>query len=192
MAGNFTNLRYDDEAYNEEVARSTNPLIYKLDPNYAINCNPCFAPYGPRGGHDNATVANESEKIDIDSILKGISKISSKSNRHQIPQSLNQYNTYVPNECPNALEPQYSRYTHPSFDIRGLNVRDLRFGYPLHDPQCQIFEDFSVNTRLQAKDNHKTIWQVPFNQRDLLPTERLGKVKNCTVSVNCAYAPYAP
>jgi hypothetical protein len=190
MAGKFTNLRYDPEAYDEEVLRSTNPLLYKLDPNYAINCNSCFAPYGPRGGHDNSEVVGD--KIDVDSILKGLHKINSKSNKHQMPEPLSHYPLQLPNECPTALETQHSRYTHPSFDIRGLNVADMRLGYPLHDPQCQIFENFEVNTRLQAKDDHKTIWQIPFNQRDLLPTERLGKVKNCAITLNCNYAPYVP
>jgi hypothetical protein len=187
MAGKFTNLRYDKEAYDEEISRSTNPLSYKLDPNYTTNCHPCFAPYGPRGGHDNSETVGD--KIDVDSVLKGLHKTNSKANKDQMPIPLN-YSSQNPNECSGALETQYSRYTHPSFDIRGLNVPDMRFGYPLHDPQCQIFENFEVNTRLQAKDNHKTIWQIPLNQRDLLPTERLGKVKNCTVTLNCNYAPY--
>lgn len=203
MAGKFTNLIYDQEAYDEELLRSTSPLMYKLDPNYSVNCNPCFAPYGsghcvspkeltlsPQWGHDNTDVIGQ--QVDIDSILKGISKINSKTNRNQIPEPINHYKTYVPEEECNALETQYTRYTHPAFDIKGLNVKDMRFSYPLHDPQCHIFENFEVNTRLQAKDEHRAIWQIPFNQRDLLPTERLGKIKNCTLSLDCSYAPYAP
>ena len=117
---------------------------------------------------------------------------NSKANARQLPQSLNQYKPPALNKCPNVLEPQYSRYTHPSYDIKGLTTPDMRLDYPLHDPQCQIFENFQVNTRLQAKDNHKTVWQVPFDQKSLLPTERLARVKNCTVSLNCDYAPYTP
>jgi hypothetical protein len=188
MAGNFTKQIYDNEAYNEQIARSTNPLLYKLDPNYTTNCNNCFAPYGPRGGHDNAVIVGD--KIDVDSVLKGITRVNSKANRHHIPDPINNSQYYVPNECPGALETQYSRYSHPSFDIRGLNVKDMRFGYPLNDPQCQIFENFGVNTRLQAKDNHKAIWQTPVDQRNSLPTERLNKIKKCTVTLNCNYAPY--
>jgi hypothetical protein len=188
MAGKFTNLRYDQEAYDEEISRSTNPLMYRLDPNYANNCNPCFAPYGPRAGHDNAVAIGQ--QIDVDSILKGISKVNSKANRNQLPDPTSHYKTFAPGECSNALETEYSRYTHPSFNYKGLNVNDMRFGYPLHDPQCQIFENFEVNTRLQAKDDHRSTWQIPFDQRDLLPTERLAKVKNCTMTLNCNYAPY--
>lgn len=188
MAGRFTNLKYDRDAYREEVARSTDPLLYRLDPNYAVNCNKCFAPYGPRGGQPASDVVGQ--QIDVDSILRGISKISTKSNRQQIPDSLSQYNKFNWCDCPEGLETEYTRYTYPAYEIRGLTTRDLRFDYPLYDPQCQIFENFAVNTRLQAKDDHRAIWQIPFNQRDLWPTERLGKVKNCSVSLNCNYAPF--
>lgn len=189
MSGKFTNLRYDQEAYAEEVARSTDPLLYRLDPNFSVNCNKCFAPYGPIGGQNNSvSVGNQ---IDVDSVLRGVSKISSKSNRQQIPDSLISYkNVTTPPDCSPALESEYTRFTFPAYEIRGLNIRDLNFDYPLHDPQCQIFENFQVNTRLQAKDNHRAIWQVPFNQRDLQPTERLGQVKNCRVNLNCNYATF--
>lgn len=189
MSGRFTNMRYDREAYNDEIARSTNPMLYKLDPNYAINCNTCFSPYGPRNGNDNAVAIND--KIDVDSIMKGLGRINTKSNKYDVPESLSGYQMYVPPNCSQKLDTEYTRYTHPSYEIKGLNTRDMRMDYPLHDPQCQIFENFQVNTRLQAKDDHKAIWQVPFNQKDLLPTERLGRVKNCQVSLNCNYAPYS-
>jgi hypothetical protein len=184
MAGNFTHMMYDNDAYNEELGRSTKPLSYKLDPHYSVNCSPCFTPHGPRGGHDNAAV-NNNNIIDVDSILKGLGKVSSNSNQSQVPISLAQYQLQVPSECPNMLETQYSRYSHPTFDIRGLNTKDMRLGYPLHDPQCQIFENFQVNTRLQAKDNHKKIWQVPMSQTASLPVERLNRVKKCKISVDC-------
>ena len=188
MAGKFTNLKYDQQAYNEALDRSTNPLGYRLDPNYSTNCNKCFAEYGPRSGNQSAESVGH--LIDVDSILKGINKINTKSNKQQQPYPLDDYQTYMPKDCPEGLESEYTRYTNPSYDLRGLNTKDLRLSYPLHDPQCNIFEDFSVNTRLQSKDNHKATWQVPINQRDLLPTENLGRVKNCTVSLNCNYAPY--
>jgi len=188
MAGKFTNLRYDRDAYTEEISRSTEPLLYRLDPNYAVNCRPCFAPYGPRMGREDADAVGQ--QVDVDSILRGVTKINTKVNRFEAPDSLRPYQTVMPPDCSLALESQYTRYTDPAYQIKGLNVKDLRFDYPLFDPQCQIFENFAVNTKLQAKDNHRTIWQVPANQRDLLPTERLGKVRNCMVGLNCNQGPY--
>ncbi|QGR53888.1 hypothetical protein [Moumouvirus maliensis] len=187
MAGKFTNMKYDREAYDEQLSRSTKPLAYKLDPNYSVNCSPCFAPYGPIAGHDNTVVVGN--QIDVDSVLRGINKVNTKINKYHEPQDIN-FKTYTPRDCSPAIQSQSSRYTHPAFDIKGLTVPDMRFDYPLHDPQCQIFENFQVNTRLHAKDNHKSVWQVPMDQQELLPKERLGRVKNCTLSLNCSYAPY--
>lgn len=186
--GRFTHLRYDPEAYTEELSRSTAPMLYRLDLNYSKNCNKCFAPYGPRAGEQASDAIGQ--QTDIDSILRGVSKISTKSNKQQVPTPIDDYYLLNRYDCPDGLESEYTRYTYPSFDIRGLTVRDLRFDYPLFDPQCQIFEDFAVNTKLQAKDTFRAIWQTPFNQRDLFPVERLGQPKNCQTQTNCNYAPF--
>lgn len=166
MIGNFTKLIYDDQAYSEKLYRSTDPLKYRLDPNYAINCNKCFSPHNPSSGGFELE-----QRIDVDSVLRGVGKKYGKSIVHQTPTDLEKYQTHISKDCSNFLESEYSRYTHPSFDIRGLNVRDLRLDYPLYDPQCHIFENFAINTRLQAKDNHRAIWQVPIDQSDLFPTK---------------------
>ena len=176
MAGKYTRQSYDQEAYDEQTARSTNPLLYRLDSNYVVNCDRCFAEYGPRAGQQGSSAIGN--QTDVDSILRGVTKLNTKSNQQQIPDSLDPYKLYESPVCSEKLEPEYTRYTYPAYDIRGLTVPDLNFGYPLQDPQCQIFESFAINTKLQAKDSHRTVWQVPFNQQDLLPVERLGKVKN--------------
>lgn len=188
MSGQYTRLRYDNEAYAEELHRSVEPGMYMLDPDYANNCGKCFAPYGPRAGYQDA-VAN-GEQIDIDSVLRGVNKINTRSNVQQVPDSIDGYQLRALNDCPNGLETEYSRFTYPAYDIRGLTTRDLNFEYPLFDPQCQIFENFAVDTRLQAKDNHRAVWQVPLDQKDLLPTERLGGAKQCGVSSDCRYAKF--
>lgn len=188
MAGRFTKMRYDQGSYADELQRSTDPLLYKLDPNFANHCNPCFAPHGPRGGHVNTI--DPGHRIDVDSILRGISNVNTKSNVHQAPKNISHYHMPIKQECTPALEPNHPRFTHPTHEIRGLGPKDMRLDYPLHDPQCNIFENFAVNTRLQAKDDHKTVWQTPMNQRDSLPVERAHQPRKCTVTVDCGYAPY--
>lgn len=182
MSGNFTNLIYDKQAYNEQLERSTRPMEYRLDPNYYNSCKPCYSSYGSDRGH--APTMDIGDQIDVDSILKGITKINSKSNAHQIPDSVNQYRTKIPTDCGHRMDSEHTRYTNPSYDIRGLNVPDMRFSYPLHDPQCNIFEPFAVNTRLQAKDNHRTPWQIPIDQSAALPVEK-KRAKRCRVTINC-------
>src|SRR5438477_10149593 len=120
MAGQYTRQSYDPAASAERTTRSTNPLSYRLDTNYAVNCNRCFAPYGPRSGPQGSDVVGE--QVDIDSILRGVTKINSKSNKEQMPDSLNPYNLYNRPNCSEKLEPEYTRYTYPAYDIRGLTV----------------------------------------------------------------------
>jgi hypothetical protein len=189
MPGNYTRQIYDPKAYVEKVHRSTQPLNYALDPNYAVNCGNCFAPYGPRGAYGGGAAYSTGNQIDIDSILRGVSQIHSKSNEQQLPQSIKGFMSFMPPDCPDAIETEYSRFSTPAYDLRGLTTDDLRFEYPLFDPQCQIFENFETNTRLQAKDNFAAIWQTPMDQRDLLPVERLGQVKNCHINQNCNGVP---
>lgn len=193
MSGTFNRLRYDQPAYNEEVERSVNPMLYRLDPNYAVNCNQCFAPYGPRNGHEVSDAVGQ--QIDVDSILRGVSQINTKSNVQQQPDSLTGYQLRALNNCSDLLEPTYSRYQTPAYEIRGMTVPDLHLSYPIQDPQCQIFENFETNTRLQAKDNHRAVWQLPMRdgmiceKMPAYPTERLGPVKNFS-NRNSNYAPF--
>lgn len=186
MAGKHTNLSYDPNTYQERVSQSTNPLSYRLDANSVVNCGACYAPYGPSGSENNHNVG---DIIDVDSILRGIDRKHSKSFQDQLPRSLEGLAMRPNPLCAQRFETEYTRYTHPARDIKGLTVEDMRMDYPLHDPQCRIFENFQVNTRLQAKDNHKAVWQTPMDQSQLLPKER-QPVKNCTVTVNCDYAPF--
>lgn len=174
MAGRFTNQRYDPISYKHEVAQSTAPLSYKLDPNSVINCNNCYHPYGPRDSHDNAIAVGN--KISVESILKGIGKKSEIKPSDRFPL------TKLSTCKDNSLEPISSRYTHPAFDIKGLAPADMHLSFPLHDPQCQIFEPFQINTRLQAKDNHRAIWQTPIDQTKFLPKEKPRKRLNCKIS----------
>jgi len=193
MAGNFTGLIYDDDAYKEKVARSTNTLNYRLDPNYAINCGKCIGDNSARGGHAASIVQrnnNYGNQINVDSILRGVYNRNTKSNLQQQPPKLDNYKINNLPDCPEGIESQNSRYSHPAFDIRGLTTSDLRLDYPLHDPQCQIFENFAINTRLQAKDNHKAIWQKPMDQYEHFPKPKTDKQAKCNVILDCKYAPY--
>lgn len=169
MAGEFTSLRYDPEALEESTQRMTLECSYRLDPNVFVNCIS-----SGRNNFQNMT-RTESE-------LKNINKPNSKSVALNRPRRLQHQSN---NSVNDVLAPTYSRYTHPASDIKGMNVEDLRLDYPLHDPQCSIFENFSVDTRLQSKDNHRTVWQIPMNQTDLLPNRSLGR---SVINPSCKYA----
>ena len=66
----------------------------------------------------------------------------------------------------------------------------MRLEYPLYDPQCNIFENFQVNTRLQAKDNHRATWQVPLDQKETLPNKQYVSPRPKICTLNCQYGPF--
>ena len=181
MASALTSLKHDLDTYHENLQRSTYSLNYRLDPTESINCNTCFAPNGSFG--DQRAVREK--QIDVDSVLKGLSKKNSKSNAKQMSHFPIAGKNIPLRDCSNALETEYTRYTNPSYDIKGLTTSDMRFGYPLHDPQCNIFQNFEVNTRLQSKDNYRAVWQTPFDQRSAFPQEKINPRKKCNIIFNC-------
>lgn len=163
MAGKYTHMRYDEDAYNEEIRRSVDPGNYRLDCNFSINKNKCFSAYGPRNGNPASVAVGYT--TDVDSVLRGFSKINSKSNKQQIPDPVSDYYLHDLADCSNVVETEYSRYTNPSYELRGMAVKDMRLGYPLHDPQCNIFMNFAENTQLKARDNFRADWQIPLESR---------------------------
>ena len=210
MAGQFTGLIYDNDVTNQRVKQSTGSLNYRLDPLAVNNCYPCYEPRGLPGSGNNYRV---SDIIDTDTFLR-----QNNGNKYRSFTSYNPRNNscddLIPPEafdsfdsnyervqpkprhmglrdCPtDALESVSTRLMDPAFNIKGMGPKDMRFEYPLHDPQCNIFEDFQINTRLEAKDNHRAKWPKMIDQTPFFPVERKNRYKNCTVMVNCEQ-PYA-
>lgn len=158
MSAHSSRMQYDYPAYAEALKRSTDPLKYYLYPGYGYNCNECF----PSAGVVDTHAGNISNKhaIDIDSIMSGRTVLNSKANDFSQPTPLN-YQTSTYPLCNRFIEPEYSRFTHPIQNYRGMYPD--RF-YPLiQDPQCNIFWNFEVNSQLEAKDNHLAIFQIPLD-----------------------------
>lgn len=181
MAGKFTRLRYDPEAYDEHLAQTTDPLLYRLDKNFTTRCDRCYA---PDKWNQKTYDDTEAERIDIDSILRGLDRSHSKSAYHQQPRRI-RGSRAISRLCPKSrLDSECSRYTHPASEIKGLACKDMRFDYPLIDPQCKIFEPFAINTRLQAKDDHRAVWQEPMDQSKFLPKPKKSR-RQCRLTIEC-------
>lgn len=136
MAGRLTNVKYDDNVYREEAKRILKELNYRTNSDFIINKNE----------DDNE------DKIDVDSLLKGLTKE---------PVKITEPKDKI------EIETNFSRYIDPIITNKGKN-RNLRLDYPLEDPQCNIIDLTSVNTRLQAKDNYVAPWIVPMEQSNFL------------------------
>jgi len=172
--GYFSNLRYDAPYLRENIERSTAPGTWRMDPNYYINCNQCQPMNAPINSYKNTSNASM-HQVDVESILDGRSRPSSLGNYNSLPDALSPYDLQELLPCPPERDTQYSRYDTPARNVRGLATPDMRLDYPLWDPQSAIFENFSINTKQQARHNFRATWQMGFDN-DIFPSNRLGPV----------------
>jgi hypothetical protein len=55
--GHSSRLIYDKCFYEDDLAQSVSPLLYKLNPNQINNCEACLSVFGPRSGHNGYGVS---------------------------------------------------------------------------------------------------------------------------------------
>jgi hypothetical protein len=187
-----TRQTYDRCAYDDDLRQSTGTLQYHLDPIQVDNCDKCLSVNGPRNKVGSYTYRPPS-LIDVDSMLSNRSDINTKC----IGKRINSYrnvdnvmnndqlstNTFFGNECNNFLNSEDTRFTHPKNNYRG--VHPDRFYRLNKDPQCNIFWDNSVNTRLAARDNYVAQLPAPIDDKVLRPVAKLPGRKDCTIGLRC-------
>lgn len=193
--GHFSRPRYDTCAYPEDLSESTAPYAYVMNTDRIHNCNGCLTTFGPRGGLLGAGVSSPTgdviaaaqENIDIDSIMSNRNVPISKCKRGKVnPIDLNKVQKKHLPVCNDYLDAQHSKMTDPPMFYRGCAIN--RF-YDLNkDPQANIFWDFAIDTKLEAKDNFipdlpipKTTWCFPENK----DTEWNPQIVNIRRNGNC-------
>ncbi len=159
--GHSSRLGYDTCAYNDRLDESVGPLGYRLDPNQQENCNQCLSTLGPRSSYmgqgvstlDGKTIAASQKLVNLESILSNRNVKTSKCRRDNVnPIDVTKFETKHFGECNDYLDPLSSRLTLPAFNYRELALN--RFHNLDRNPQLNIFYDFSINTKLEAKDNY--------------------------------------
>lgn len=196
--GSSSRLIYDKCAYEDRLQESTGPLMYKLDPNRIKNCKECLSIYGPRSslnGHGVSIVgergiAPAQDVVDVESILSNRNVLASKCKDGKVNDiNVNNFKLNHSTVCNHFLDPLASRLTNPTANYRGMSIN--RFYDLPKNPQADIFWDFSVNTRLEAKDNYKERIPKMLSPDPLMPKPVKGKRKPCTMhcpndcSTNC-------
>lgn len=161
--GHSSLLPYDECAYNDQIKKSTDPLIYNLDPTKIWNKNQCLSTLGPRPGImgngvstiSGHPIATSQYLTDVESVLTNRNVPTSKCRNGQLnpinvanvsPKLLNHLNG-----CSNYLDPVNSRLTHPAFNYKEAPIN--RFYNLNQNPQLPLFWNFSINTKNEAKDN---------------------------------------
>ncbi len=186
--GHSSRLGYDKCYYDDYLAESVGPLLYRLNPNTINNCNSCLSVFGPRASNGPRSygvssitghvTAQAQELVDVESILSNRNTIASKCKDGQVNDiDVTKFNLQHARTCNDFLDPVATRLTNPPQNYRGMSIN--RF-YDCHqNPQANIFYDFSVNTKLEAKDNYRERVPRLIKYDPALPSEIKGKNKPC-------------
>lgn len=180
--GHSSKLGYDKCAYDDYLAESTAPILYKLNPNQINSCGACLSVFGPRGGHNGYgvsttvghTTAPAQDLIDVDSILSNRNVLASKCKDGKVNDiDVTKFQLQHATMCNDFLDPVASHLTNPPANYRGMAIN--RF-YDLHKPaQANIYYDIGVNTKLEAKDNYRERIPRVLNDKKLRPNPVEGR-----------------
>lgn len=186
--GHSSRLPYDKCAYNDYLSESVGPLSYKLNPHQINNCQSCLSVFGPRpsGGARSYGVSStvghvtapSQGLVDVESILSNRNVVASKCKDGKVNDiDVTKFHLQHARTCNDFLDPISSHLTHPSQNYRGMSIN--RF-YNLHKPaQTNIFYNWAVNTKLEAKDNYRERIPRLIKYDPTLPKEIEGKSKPC-------------
>lgn len=159
--GHSSRTLYDECAYQDRLEESTDPLLYRLDPNQISNCNECLSTLGPRSGAPRGTgvstvngsrVATSQSLVDVESILSNRNLPQNKCKIGEVnPIDVTKFRSNNLRVCNDFLNPLSSKLSYPTYNYREMAID--RF-YDLNkNPQANIFWPYAVNTTLEAKDN---------------------------------------
>jgi hypothetical protein len=168
--GHSSRLPYDTCAYDDRLAESVSPLLYKLNPTQIANKDACLSTLGPRGGKNGygvsllvdpspcENVAPAQNLVDLESVLSNRNVPTSRCKTAKVnPIDVTQFGLKNTRVCDKYLDPVSSRLTYPAQNYRSIAVNRFHdLPVPAQEP---IFWDFAVNTRLEAKDNFRE--QIP-------------------------------
>jgi hypothetical protein len=164
--GHSSRTGYDKCYYPEKLEESVGPGSYRLNPNSIHNCSQCLSTLGPRSsymGQGVSTayghpVATSQKLVDVESVLTNRNLKSTKCRKDEVnPIDVTKYGVKHMRVCSKYLDPEVSRLTYPTANYRDMAIN--RFYNLDRNPQANIFYDFSINTKLEAKDNF--IMDVP-------------------------------
>tara|TARA_Y100000768_G_C23793064_1_gene593547 strand:+ start:22 stop:744 length:723 start_codon:yes stop_codon:yes gene_type:complete len=189
--GHSSRLGYDKCAYNDRLQESVSPLSYRLNPNYIKNCKSCISVFGPRSGHNGASVSTTvkdsltpaQDAVDVESVLKNLNVLNSKCKDGRTNDiDVTRFTLHHARTCNNFLDPSSSRLTNPSANYRGLSInRFYDLPKPAQaNPRINPYHR-ATNTKLEAKDNYRMSVPHLMPFAPALPKELKGINKNkCT------------
>jgi len=186
--GHSSRLPYDKCAYDDYLSESVSPLLYKLSPHQINNCSACLSVFGPRPlsgarsygvsstvGH---TTSPAQDLVDVESILSNRNVIASKCKDGKVNDiDVTKFHLQHARICNDFLDPVSTHLTNPPQNYRGLSINRF-FNLP-KNAQANVFYQFAVNTKLEAKDNYRERVPRLIRYDPALPKELKGRNKPC-------------
>lgn len=189
--GHFSRPSYDKCSYPDQLNESTGPYRYSVDTARQYNCRGCLTSFGPRSGLMGVGVSNLSgnvvaaaqENIDVDSIMSNRNVPISRCKRGKVNpiNLLNDVKTIDMSECDDYLDQEHTRMTDPAMFYRGAPIN--RFFDLNKNPQENIFFDYAVDTKLEAKDNFVPDMPIPLTEWNY-PDNRNTDWIPCSIDIN--------
>ena len=196
----YTQLIYDEGAYQNAIKQATGTIHYRLDPIQNNQCRPCRPAEPGYLGKVGVNLPKNMSLINVDSEIRGLNypttkDPSKKFNPYQPnpnteeqeggTKDLNKTDstpwydqeTYALPEC--NITTEYSRLSIPTCLHRGIGVN--RF-----DPLCLHHQDenrwlhpseVGINYRMVVKDNHRPCIPKPLDPTPTLPQG--GRLSTC-------------
>ena len=182
----FNRTKYDKCAYDLQMKRSTGPGDYKLFGSFAENCEPCLSMYGPVGSKADVSLVRKPNDLSfgnmaaVESELSWRNQLVSKCNDNN---PIGKHTLIHKSPCTNKLTSEDTRFTHPIDNFRCMSLTSYQVEpYLSINPQCHIqpiSDRVGMNSRMYAKDTHKTPEQKYFDNGEALPKEIPTKNEMC-------------
>jgi hypothetical protein len=171
----FTRTKYDNEAYNLKLNRSTEPGDYRLFLNNNENCNKCLSYDGPRNSKSQVSIPDSTNQwsgmADAESFLTNrVNKLISHNEygKNDLYKNIKTTDVQV---CNNNLFSEDTRFTNPLESYRCMDTTAYKYSPFLYiDSQCEIQDDrIGLNSRLKVRDTHTITNPILKDQSIFLP-----------------------
>lgn len=197
MSGSFERQKYDPGNYEADIAQSTKPLNYLLDPISVNRCDPCRPSQPGYIGRVGVSVTHQRPLVDVESELLHLNILNSKDPgalyKPTCPQCGECYEGYpcgggVVAGCNNCQEKlhhlpvctpftDYTRISNPICTARGVGIN--RFQPLCLNPQDENRwlhpSEVGINYRMVVKDNHVPCIPKLVDPTPLLPQGASGR-----------------
>lgn len=173
----FTRTKYDNEAYDLKMERSTGPCDYKLFLGSNENCEKCISYDGPRNGKSDVSLADNGQLNQWGSMTEVESHLTNRVNKLTNTNIYGKNDYYKniqvinKNNCNTTLESEDTRFSFPLEAYRCMDLTAYHYSPFLHvNGQCEIQDDrIGLQSRLRVKDTFIVTKPVPLDQTNILP-----------------------